>query len=231
MQQYDNVIRTQIIATCEQQTEFVQPRSGENTATCFKRKDKKLEGLKYVADTPHFPENEEPNILGHGTPVVEKSDPLVTEKLMKVKTLLDFEETLRIIYSVIALCMFGLAMLVQIPKLNVSLDAKIGVLVLWAAYGIIPLAHWTYVMGGFDNELVRLMVPRIIIMYGWCALAFVIYAAKIPERWLTGKVDYVGHSHNWWHLFILAAFYHWHNTGIVYAEYRVNNGCSLPTLT
>lgn len=51
--------------------------------------------------------------------------------------------------------MFGLAMLVQIPKLNVSLDAKIAVLVLWAAYGIIPLAHWTYVMGGFENELVR----------------------------------------------------------------------------
>lgn len=57
------------------------------------------------------------------------------------------------------------------------------------------------------------MVPRIIGMYSWCGVAFVIYAAKIPERWLAGKVDYVGHSHNWWHLFILAAFYHWHNTG------------------
>lgn len=64
-------------------------------------------------------------------------------------------QILRLVYSVIALCMFGLAMMVQIPKLNVSLDAKIAVLVLWAAFGVIPLAHWTYVMGGFDNELVR----------------------------------------------------------------------------
>nr|XP_036212754.1 progestin and adipoQ receptor family member 3 isoform X1 [Bactrocera oleae]XP_036212755.1 progestin and adipoQ receptor family member 3 isoform X1 [Bactrocera oleae]XP_036212756.1 progestin and adipoQ receptor family member 3 isoform X1 [Bactrocera oleae]XP_036212757.1 progestin and adipoQ receptor family member 3 isoform X1 [Bactrocera oleae]XP_036212758.1 progestin and adipoQ receptor family member 3 isoform X1 [Bactrocera oleae]XP_036212759.1 progestin and adipoQ receptor family member 3 len=362
MHQYENMIRTQLTATCERQVEFVEPTLGLCAATCFKRKDnKKLDGLKHVTDAHQFPEDEEPNILGHGTPMEEKSDPLTTEKLMKFKTVLNFEDapdhlkfnpyirrgyrtflstklclqsvfwwtnetiniwshlfgcllfigltifdfqflqahadvsdqvlvvcllvcfclcmllssiyhifsckseehydfflsvdflgiclslvaiyisgmyyafwcfkTLRLVYSVIALCMFGLAMMVQIPKLNVSLDAKIAVLVLWAAYGIIPLAHWTYVMGGFDNELVRLMVPRIIGMYGWCAVAFVIYAAKIPERWLTGKVDYVGHSHNWWHLFILAAFYHWHNTGLVYAEYRLNNGCSLPTLT
>lgn len=145
--------------------------------------------------------------------------------------------------------MFALAMVVQIPKLNVSLNAKIAVLFTWAAYGVIPLGHWTVVMGGLENELVRvsifislkimyfnvdflqLMVPRVIIMYALCAIAFVIYAAKIPERWLTGKVDYIGHSHNWWHLFILAAFYHWHNTGLVYAEYRLNNGCHGPILT
>ncbi|XP_023305716.1 progestin and adipoQ receptor family member 3 isoform X2 [Lucilia cuprina] len=138
---------------------------------------------------------------------------------------------LRIIYSVIALGMFGLAMTVQIPKLNVSLNGKIAVLLAWAAYGVIPLGHWTVKMGGLENELVRLMVPRVITMYGLCAIAFVIYAAKIPERWLTGKVDYFGHSHNWWHLFILAAFYHWHNTGMVYAEYRLNNGCNGPLLT
>ncbi|XP_058982649.1 progestin and adipoQ receptor family member 3 isoform X1 [Musca domestica] len=140
-------------------------------------------------------------------------------------------KNLRIIYSVIALSMFALAMVVQIPKLNVSLNAKIAVLFTWAAYGVIPLGHWTVVMGGLENELVRLMVPRVIIMYALCAIAFVIYAAKIPERWLTGKVDYIGHSHNWWHLFILAAFYHWHNTGLVYAEYRLNNGCHGPILT
>ncbi|XP_037824377.1 progestin and adipoQ receptor family member 3 isoform X1 [Lucilia sericata] len=138
---------------------------------------------------------------------------------------------LRIIYSVIALGMFGLAMIVQIPKLNVSLNGKIAVLFTWAAYGVIPLGHWTVKMGGLENELVGLMVPRVITMYALCAIAFVIYAAKIPERWLTGKVDYFGHSHNWWHLFILAAFYHWHNTGMVYAEYRLNNGCNGPLLT
>uniref|UniRef100_A0A1A9UXF8 Progestin and adipoQ receptor family member 3 n=1 Tax=Glossina austeni TaxID=7395 RepID=A0A1A9UXF8_GLOAU len=136
-----------------------------------------------------------------------------------------------LVYSVIVLAMFCLAMAAQIPKLNVSLNAKIAVLFIWAAYGVIPFLHWTIMMGGLENELVRLMVPRVIIMYALCFIAFVIYAAKIPERWLTGKVDFFGHSHNWWHLFILAAFYHWHNTGLVYAEYRINNGCHGPILT
>lgn len=77
----------------------------------------------------------------------------------------------------------------------------------------------------------QLMLPRVIVMYGLCLIAFVIYAAKVPERWLTGKVDFVGHSHNWWHLFILAAFYHWHNTGLVYADYRLHHGCHGPILT
>lgn len=55
----------------------------------------------------------------------------------------------------IALCMFGLAIVVQIPKLNISLNGKIAVLLAWAAYGVIPLAHWTVIMGGLENELVR----------------------------------------------------------------------------
>ncbi|KAH8242643.1 hypothetical protein KR032_000724 [Drosophila birchii] len=138
---------------------------------------------------------------------------------------------LRTLYSTIALGMFALAIAVQIPRLNVSMNGKVAVLLLWSAYGIIPLGHWAVAMGGLENELVRLMVPRIVVMYLLCLIAFVFYAAKIPERWFTGKVDFVGHSHNWWHLIIVAAFYHWHNTGLVYAEYRLNNGCSAPVLS
>lgn len=63
-------------------------------------------------------------------------------------------------------------------------------------------------------------------MYLLCGVAFLIYATQIPERWLSGKVDFFGHSHNWWHLIILAAFYHWHNTGIRYAEFRSTNTCN-----
>lgn len=50
-------------------------------------------------------------------------------------------------------------------------------------------------------------------MYLIIACAFLIYITKIPERWFVGKVDFAGHSHNWWHLFVLAALYYWHNSG------------------
>lgn len=50
-------------------------------------------------------------------------------------------------------------------------------------------------------------------MYVLVIIAFLIYITKIPERWFVGKVDFAGHSHNWWHLFVLAALYYWHNSG------------------
>lgn len=43
---------------------------------------------------------------------------------------------------------------------------------------------------------------------------------------ISGKVDYIGSSHQWWHFFVVVALYYWHNTGIKYIEYRMNHGCS-----
>lgn len=50
-------------------------------------------------------------------------------------------------------------------------------------------------------------------MYILVIIAFLIYITKTPERWFVGKVDFAGHSHNWWHVFVLAALYYWHNSG------------------
>lgn len=155
-------------------------------------------------------------------------------------------QKLRIIYTTISVGIFILAMCTMIPKLNISLNTKIAVLLLWAAYGVIPISHLAIVTGGMENPLVevsfltciliwnkwllfqfQLLIPRIFVMYLLCGIAFLIYATQIPERWFSGKVDFFGHSHNWWHLFILAAFYHWHNTGIRYAEFRSTNTCSV----
>lgn len=65
----------------------------------------------------------------------------------------------------------------------------------------------------FRKSTLQIFIPRVIGMYALCIIAFVIYAMRIPERWITGKVDYGGHSHNWWHIFILGALYYWHNSG------------------
>lgn len=40
-----------------------------------------------------------------------------------------------------------------------------------------------------------------------------------------GWVDYIGSSHQWWHVLVVAALYYWHNTGLMYVEFRLNNGC------
>ncbi|KAE8736916.1 hypothetical protein FOCC_FOCC017630 [Frankliniella occidentalis] len=71
----------------------------------------------------------------------------------------------------------------------------------------------------------QLLLPRVAGMYLISGLAFLIYVTKFPERLLSGRVDYLGHSHQWWHLLVVLALYYWHNTGIQYVEYRMNHGC------
>ena len=41
-------------------------------------------------------------------------------------------------------------------------------------------------------------------------LGAIIYAYRIPERWIHGKLDIFGHSHQIWHLLVLlGAVFHW----------------------
>lgn len=63
-------------------------------------------------------------------------------------------------------------------------------------------------------------------MYAISGMAFFIYLTKIPERFSAGKFDYIGHSHQWWHFFVVLALYYWHNSGVLYVEYRLNHACA-----
>ncbi|EEB19387.1 conserved hypothetical protein [Pediculus humanus corporis] len=121
---------------------------------------------------------------------------------------------------------FVFAMILQMPRLNVSSNLKLMVFVAWGAYGVVPTFHWTVIMGGIANPVVELLLPRVLGMYAISSMAFIIYITKIPERFCSGKVDFIGSSHQWWHFFVVGALYYWHNTGIKYVEYRMNHGCS-----
>ena len=50
---------------------------------------------------------------------------------------------------------FVAAMVLQIPRLQIPYVVKMCVFIGWAAYGVLPTLHWTYVMGGFDNPMVQ----------------------------------------------------------------------------
>ncbi|XP_003694576.1 progestin and adipoQ receptor family member 3 [Apis florea] len=128
-------------------------------------------------------------------------------------------------YLITVLAIFIFAMVLQIPKLNVNGNVKLVVFVAWAAYGVLPTLHWSIVMGGLDNPIVRMLLPRVLGMYIISGVAFAIYLSKIPERFCPGWVDYIGSSHQWWHALVVLALYYWHNTGMLYVEYRMNHGC------
>ncbi|XP_070171700.1 progestin and adipoQ receptor family member 3 isoform X1 [Polyergus mexicanus] len=128
-------------------------------------------------------------------------------------------------YLITVFAIFIFAMILQIPSLNINGNIKLAVFVCWAIYGVLPTLHWTIAMGGFDNPIVKLLIPRVIGMYIINAIAFAFYMFKIPERFCPGWVDYVGSSHQWWHALVVLALYYWHNSGMLYVEYRMNHGC------
>lgn len=128
-------------------------------------------------------------------------------------------------YLITVFVIFIFAMILQIPSLNINGNIKLAVFVCWAIYGVLPTLHWTIAMGGFDNPIVKLLIPRVIGMYIINAIAFAFYMFKIPERFCPGWVDYVGSSHQWWHALVVLALYYWHNSGMLYVEYRMNHGC------
>lgn len=60
------------------------------------------------------------------------------------------------------------------------------------------------------------------LFYGIGAL---VYATRIPERWKPGKFDIAGHSHQLFHVLVVAGAYTHYRAGLVYLNWRDMEGC------
>ncbi|XP_073018698.1 heptahelical transmembrane protein 4-like isoform X2 [Primulina eburnea] len=58
--------------------------------------------------------------------------------------------------------------------------------------------------------------------YGIGAL---IYATRVPERWMPGIFDIAGHSHQLFHIMVVAGAYTHYRAGLVYLRWRDLEGC------
>ncbi|XP_072038373.1 progestin and adipoQ receptor family member 3-like [Amphiura filiformis] len=94
------------------------------------------------------------------------------------------------------------------------------------AYGVGPVVHWIYLNGGFQAPIIQKFVPMVCVMYVLGILALLFYATKFPERCFPGKLDYIGSSHQWWHIIVVIAFLWWHHCGLQFTEYRYSTACS-----
>jgi len=87
--------------------------------------------------------------------------------------------------------------------------------------GVIPVAHFQWHLGHVH------FVMAWMLCMGACYLtgAF-IYIAQIPERWAPGMFDYIGHSHQLWHLSIFVAVM-FHYGGLIHMyEWRMTRVCT-----
>ncbi|KAL7839580.1 hypothetical protein SRHO_G00262380 [Serrasalmus rhombeus] len=94
-----------------------------------------------------------------------------------------------------------------------------------AGYGLIPTFHWIWLSGGFSSAIVQDFVPRVLIMYFLASAAFVFYVSKVPERYFPGQLNYVGSSHQVWHILVVLLFYWWHQSALFITNYRHTYPC------
>ncbi|XP_071829342.1 progestin and adipoQ receptor family member 3-like [Apostichopus japonicus] len=94
------------------------------------------------------------------------------------------------------------------------------------AYGVFPVLHWVYLNGGMQTQIVQTFLPKVVVVYFLGVLALAFYATKCPERCFPGRVDFLGSSHQWWHILVVLAFIWWHSCGVTMMKYRQENECT-----
>jgi len=69
---------------------------------------------------------------------------------------------------------------------------------------IFPVGHFVILDGIFD-PLVMISVPYLLLMGALYVTGAVMYASRVPERWIPGKVNILGSSHQIFHVFVVLA--------------------------
>ncbi|KAF8661127.1 hypothetical protein HU200_057234 [Digitaria exilis] len=92
------------------------------------------------------------------------------------------------------------------------------------ASGVVPVAHKLVIYGGTSPGAVASAWYEALmgVSYG---VGVVVYAARVPERWAPGRFDLVGHSHQLFHLFVVAGAYAHYLAGVEYLKWRDVDKC------
>lgn len=93
---------------------------------------------------------------------------------------------------------------------------------------VIPATHWALL--NMDNgNIVGLFLPRIFGVYALIGTGVMFYVTHLPERVWPGAFDLLGSSHQWWHVFVMAAFVWWYYSGVDLRDYRHDRQCPIIT--
>ena len=138
--------------------------------------------------------------------------------------------TMRTIYlgGMITLWTFGFWSML-IPYINSPTNKK-GRALIFVTIGVSPIV-WMIHFYGFRQPLTMPHFDPYFWLLGGGTYIFgaFVYAIKFPESWFPGRFDFWGHSHNLWHIFVLAAaFCHYL---AVLGSYRARKDSMCPIIT
>lgn len=90
--------------------------------------------------------------------------------------------------------------------------------------GFVPLFHWIYIHEYSAN--ISYFFINIIVFYLIFGTGVLFFRTKVPERLAPGYFDYVGASHQLWHLFSLLAFYWWYSHSVELIQHHQTYACT-----
>ncbi|PKA59903.1 hypothetical protein AXF42_Ash015961 [Apostasia shenzhenica] len=91
------------------------------------------------------------------------------------------------------------------------------------ASGVVPIGHKMMAFGHRPEAVLTTGYEAVMLtFYG---IGVMVYATRVPERWLPGKFDLAGHSHQLFHVLVVAGAYTHYLASLVYLGWREAEGC------
>lgn len=89
--------------------------------------------------------------------------------------------------------------------------------------GVAPILHKLIL---FSHQPEALHTTGYEVLMGvFYGIGVLVYALRVPERWMPGKFDIAGHSHQLFHVLVVAGAYTHYRSGLVYLRWRDMEGC------
>ncbi|KAG6589821.1 Heptahelical transmembrane protein 1, partial [Cucurbita argyrosperma subsp. sororia] len=95
-------------------------------------------------------------------------------------------------------------------------------------FGIVPAIHSAVVNWGNPRRNITLAYEAAMALFYLTGTGF--YVSRVPERWLPGRFDLAGHSHQLFHVLVVFGALAHYGATIVLLEWRQNFGCENLTL-
>jgi len=99
--------------------------------------------------------------------------------------------------------------------------------VLFSSLGLLGLIPWTHVLVVYyHNARVLTLLQDQLVMGVFYLSAATVYATRVPERWFPGTFDIWMHSHQIFHLLVLAGAYSHYLVAMNFLEWRSSSAGS-----
>ena len=93
-------------------------------------------------------------------------------------------------------------------------------------FGVVPVVHQVFFFWRVLPELLSLALAYELLMGFLYLLGAFLYAKRIPERFMPGAFDYALHSHNLFHLLVVAAAYTHVHASLILLAWRDGQACA-----